>query len=652
MVGGAIWEAATGQMLRPFRMTGVQRATLSQDGRQLICLVGSPSGTTSSVAFWDIVAGRKTRTIPLKGGGLQTWAITRDARQFVTAGYTDQKANVWDTASGQQLRTLWGHNGRIKVLEYSPDGRLLLSGSDDRTAVLWDRATGNRLRVLIGHESGIDAAAFSPDSQRVLTVAGYSKQAILWDTATGEKIRSFAIEEHVHRVAFSPDGRYVANDGDRGTPGSGVLVLRDPETGQAIRSFPGHQHPFGYLAFSPDGKSLLTAINQAATSYAVAYDVTQDHAPREYRGRICVSTLLSFSPDDRRMLSATADGRVTVWDLPAGRRVHNVTIEGTDYVQAAQFSPDGRMIAAGAGNSQARRGWTMVWETATGRPLHRLEGHEGLVMGLAFSSDGRRLVSCALPGDPIVWDLTTGKEVRRLSDEGNQLKRLAFSPDGQEIHGYSFDNRLGRGRIVAWTAETGKQVRSVSAGEGSISTATFSPDVRLLAAMVSPRGEWKPKLVVWECETGRQLHAWENIMSIAFVPFSADSRQLTVLGGDLQSPESVVYDLESGQKLRTYPELLVCGRRQDGRVLLTVGWDGVIRLVDTHSRRELVQLYVLDDGKEWLAVGPDGRFDGSEGGRKLITFRVDDTLGVVPVERFHDKFYHPNLLAEIWKALQ
>jgi WD40 repeat protein len=216
--------------------------------------------------------------------------------------------------------------------------------------------------------------------------------------------------------------------------------------------------------------------------------------------------------------------------------------------------------------------------------------------------------------------------------------------------GYSFDYRLARGRIVVWNAEPGKPVRSVNVGEGSITTAMFSPDARVLAGLVSPRGEWKPKLVVWECETGRQLHSWENVMSLGIAPFSPDSRQLTVLGGDMQALESVVYDLETGQKLRTYPELMVGGRGRDGRVLLTGGLDGAIRLMDNNSRRELVRLYVLDEGKEWLAVGPDGRFDGSDGGRKAITFRVDDTLSVVPVERFHDKFYHPNLLAEIWKA--
>ena len=143
---------------------------------------------------------------------------------LLASGLQDARTQLWDSTSGQQLRTLnpeatlWSEmTGPIHAVAFSPDGRLLASAGEDKTVRLWDPATGQHERTLAGHGRGIWGVVFSPDG-RLLASASEDKTVRLWDLATGQHQR--ALTGHagpVRSVAFSPDGRLLASAGDDGT---------------------------------------------------------------------------------------------------------------------------------------------------------------------------------------------------------------------------------------------------------------------------------------------------------------------------------------------------------------------------------------------------------------------------------------------------
>ena len=280
-------------------------------------------------------------------------AFSPDGRLLATGG-GDGAARLWDTATGQQLRTISAHDFRVLGVAFSPDGRLLATAGGDEAARLWDTATGEQVRVLAGHalnmwgSASLSAVAFSPDG-RLLATAGDDKTTRLWDTVTGQQPHVLNAYGAAVAVAFSPDGRLLASTGGDAQ----WAELWDPATGDQVRVINGPGIPVYAVAFSPDGRVLATA---------------------------------------------SGDQKARLWDPVTGDQRH-VLIAHDGPVCGVAFSPDGRVLAT-AGDDRAVR----LWDTATGEQLHVLTGHDGPVYGVAFSPDGRLLATASHDGTARVWD--------------------------------------------------------------------------------------------------------------------------------------------------------------------------------------------------------------------------------------------------------
>ncbi|KAI7975374.1 hypothetical protein EIK77_004977 [Talaromyces pinophilus] len=164
-----------------------------------------------------------------------------------------QKLPEVESAWSAVLQTLEGHSGWVQAVAFSPDGKLVASGSSDRTAKLWDPATGTLRQTLEGHSDLVQAVAFSPDSK--LVASGSSDRTVkLWDLATGTLRQT--LEGHsdlVQAVAFSPDSKLVASGSSDMT-----VKLWDPATGTLRQTLKGHSGSVQEVAFSSDGKFLET----------------------------------------------------------------------------------------------------------------------------------------------------------------------------------------------------------------------------------------------------------------------------------------------------------------------------------------------------------------------------------------------------------
>ncbi|MCC3332030.1 WD40 repeat domain-containing protein [Nocardia abscessus] len=287
--------------------------------------------------------------------------------------------------------TLTGHTDWVRAVAFSPDGRLLATGSDDRTVRLWDPATGHQVGDPLGHTNLVFSVAFSPD-RRLLATGSGDGSARLWDPATGHQVGD-PLTGHtgaVRSVAFSPDGRLLATGDDR------TVQLWDPATGHQVGDpLTGHTGAVLSVAFCPDGRLLATGDYETVQ----LWDPVTGHQVGDPLGHTNLVFSVAFSPD-RRLLATGDDRTVRLWDAATGHQVGDPLTGHTGAVRSVAFSPYGRLLATSSADKTVR-----LWDPATGHQVgDPLTGHTGLVGSVAFGPAGRLLATGSHDGTVRLWE--------------------------------------------------------------------------------------------------------------------------------------------------------------------------------------------------------------------------------------------------------
>ena len=354
---------------------------------------------------------------------------------------------------GAARRVLRGHENAVWTIAWSPDGRMLASGSFDRSLRLWDLASGAG-RVLAGHEGEVNGVAFTADGGTLVS-ASDDGTVRAWNLAGGPA-RIVARHRGVAAsVAAFASGRRIVSGGS-----DGALRVVDLDGGAETLVGDGRAGAIQKLALAPDGSTVAT-VGEGAVIWLWPI---AGGAPAKLEGHERRVTGVAFAPDSRRLASADIEGNVFLWEGATGRRLG----AHRGMVRALAFSPDGKLLAT-AGYDET----ISVWDLAGGRRI--LHGHRGPVYGIAFSPDGTRLATAGLDGQVRVWDTPAGG---RLFDgfRAGQGDGLVFAADGA---------------AVAYTAGTGVRIGRLDgaaivelAGDGERQrTIAFAPDGRHVAAV-------------------------------------------------------------------------------------------------------------------------------------------------------------------------
>lgn len=511
---------------------------------------------------------------------------------------------LWNVATGEQLDLQFGHLKQAYSVRFSPDGKLLASGSDDCTVKIWDAETGECLHTLTDHTKRVWSVRFSPDGNLLATCSG-DGTIIIWSTATWTVVDVFTgYRNWFFAVEFSPDSQMLAV----GNVGH-VVKIWHLATKQHLATLTGHTTWVSTLKFSPDGKLLITA---SCDRSAYLWDTTTWQELYRWQGYSNWNESVVFHPNGTKLLTGSQDGIIREWDVQTQTMLqqftgHQLCIWSIDY------SPDGRLIVSGSGDSTVK-----LWDAETGELVKTLSAQQGDVWKVQFSPDGQLIAGVGLDNIGVYLWSVTGELLTTLIGHTNVVRSLSFSPDSQVLATASFD---GYWRL--WDVQTGNMLGCYAGHTNWVWDITFSPDGRFLATCSAdltvrlwacPVGVASPLAIRSrrEAETGNLLQTFTgHTHEVHTVKFSPNGQYLASSSSDRTIK---IWEIETGKISQTLGHLVggasllgqTLGLRNENRVL-SIGYSPDGKILVSGSGDETIKLWDLTTGEctaSWKPLPP------------------------------------------------
>ena len=466
------------------------------------------------------------------------------------------------------------------------------------------------------------------------------------------------------------------------------------ESGQLVKQVPGHPRPY-LLALSPNRAQIAFPENNVVE----LWDLSSDSMVAEFvraGGELidAISESVAFSDDGQWLASGYGDGAIKVWNIQT-RDEHELSgyAAGADSVAA---SPDGRWIASGHRDSTVR-----IWDTTSGEMVRTFKSENRELHSIEFSPDSRWVAAGGENHSPPemtqieIWDVTNGDEVATLTLAARRVEFLKFNSGGTILA-----SGASNGTVTIWNWRQREVIATLSPANKAIAFAADDkwvatggkdgaltywglPGGRVLeripnlgwAYTASPDGHWLAstgwgndfklwnldQAIEWERQHPATSGTWSINLSfdrrqrtfkghtdfVSDVAFSPDNRFIASCSWDGLIK---IWNILDGRELHTLhghtSGVQSIAFSPNARYLYSTGFDGTLRVWDVLTGEALVSMVVGRHSDDWLAVAPNGLFDGRADAMHEVAWRIEQPSALMPLENYFNDYYYAGLLAD------
>jgi WD40 repeat protein/serine/threonine protein kinase len=516
------------------------------------------------------------------------------------------KASLWDVATRTEVAALQvptphefpiANSGQAS---FSTDGELLATRDRDENGMqsvkVWKISTGEVMAEFPCGRRLVSALTFSPDKQRL---AAFTLEAVrVWNVSTKElqlklPVAPSQTDLYSHgAVKFSPDGSLLAiGDGD------GRIRLVNVATGVESPPFNASSvNGIFTLAFSPDG-GLLAAGAAYDDPAITVWDVSRRTRVCSLQGHNGFIGFLAFSPDGKTLASASGDATIKLWTTATWKEA--TTLAGhADEVWSVDFSTNGqRLVSAG------KDGAVYLWPTSPMQFDHEVPGLHGGKQSWDVSPDSTALAVVGRDGVVSLWNANTGQKTMPLSALGTNNIAVFWSPTGEILAGSRDSPEIKSWNVSNATLTT----HPLNVGEPPSRWLFLSKTERLLIGVDSQSTNWT--FSRWDVRTRKEVSTLTVNKDVHDLAVSADERLVVI--GTVQG-EVLLLNLDTGQSegaFKAHAPEMVRGLAllPDGKFLVTAGTDGPsLKVWDLPTRTIVrqVRAHNLIIGR--IVISPDG----------------------------------------------
>lgn len=480
----------------------VSTISITNDGSKLAS--GSRDHT---IRIWDLSTREQLQVITPGLGFVLSVSLSADGSKLASStAWPEMTVHLWDVESGREIQKNPGCEGDDWEVQFNPDGKTIVI--DCGIPIFWEFGSG---KVWSPIKSWIGKSVFTPNGKELISERE-DQAIVVRNTSNWEEEKViFGLPNAVKQLSITLDGAYLAavlSDNSIGVLNLNSGIVLDSISGSSFGDW------IKFIEFKPDHDILYTADYSGEIKY---WSVHQQNIIRQFSAYCYLSINLAVSPSTNEIATACHD-KIAIWSATTAKLIRLMNSAIDEHTSEIDFSPDGKLLAAGDKEK------IHIWDTKSGEEVLTIRGYLGTVWSVDFSPDNLFLASGSLDGSVKLWNVSTGYLIRTVGSKLSDVRDVSFSPSGELL---AAATAYGR-NVIVWDTLEFQEVFKLEGFYDWVNCVSFSPDGKLLAA-----GSSDGTVRIWSLENGDELALFRGQTSkVLDINFSPDGTLLATAGSD------------------------------------------------------------------------------------------------------------------------